>query len=178
MKEFSVIAAVALNGVIGDSETNSIPWYLPLDLKYFRSKTQGQTVVMGSRTYRSIGKPLPNRRNVVITRDTSRTLITDEKVDECYESFNEALLFERAGFFVIGGEHIYSDAIRNCATNLVITIVRINPAGDVRFPIAGERFLENSVNTVNGSRYICTHRSGWLKENNIEFQFAEFRIDT
>lgn len=179
MKEFSVIAAVALNGVIGDSETNTIPWYLPMDLKHFKSKTLGQTVVMGTKTYRSIGKPLPNRRNVVVTRNTelAKQLINDERVDECYSSFNDVVAFERAGFFVIGGEHMYGDAIRAGATNLFITIVKINPNGDVRFPISGDRFLANVISTSNGTKYACTKRSGWLKENEIEFQFAEFRIN-
>jgi dihydrofolate reductase len=179
MKEFNVIAAVALNGVIGDSQTNSIPWYLPLDLKHFKSKTMGQTVVMGTKTYRSIGKPLPNRRNVIVTRnaDLAKQLINEERVDECYSSFNEVVLFERGGFFIVGGEHMYGDAIRAGATNLFITIVKIAPEGDVRFPISGERFLENTVSTSNGIKYSCVKRSAWLKENDIEFQFTEFRFN-
>lgn len=179
MKEFNVIAAVALNGVIGDSQTNSIPWYLPLDLKHFKSKTIGQTVVMGTKTYRSIGKPLPNRRNVIVTRnaDLAKQLINEERVDECYSSFNEVVLFERGGFFIVGGEHMYGDAIRAGATNLFITIVKIAPEGDVRFPISGERFLSNTVSTSNGAKYSCVKRSAWLKENDIEFQFTEFRLN-
>ena len=180
MKEFSVIAAVSLNGVIGDSVTNSIPWYLPLDLKHFRSKTQGRTVVMGTKTYRSIGRPLPNRRNVVVTRNNqlAQQLINEEGIDDCYSSFNDVVSFERAGFFIIGGEHIYGDAIRAGATNLFITVVRMNAEGDVRFPIDGQRFLDDVVHTSHRTKYVCSKRSGWFKENDIEFQFTEFRLNT
>jgi dihydrofolate reductase len=178
MKEFNVISAVALNGVIGDSDTNSIPWYIPADLKYFRSKTKQHTVIMGSKTHESIGKALPDRRNVVITRneDYARSLIQDRGVDECYKSFNEALMFERPNFFVIGGEHIYGEAIRAGATSLFITIVKFNAIGDVRFPIEGHRFLEDMVYTSASKKYKCVHRAAWMKENDFEFQFTEFRL--
>ena len=68
MKQFDMICAVALNGVIGDSVTNSMPWYIPEDLAHFKKVTQDKTVIMGSRTFSSIGRKLPNRHNIVITR--------------------------------------------------------------------------------------------------------------
>ena len=178
MKDFSIIAAVALNGAIGDSESNTIPWYLPSDMKFFRSKTINGTVVMGSRTYRSIGKPLKDRTNIVITRDESSALaMMKEGVDACYRSISEVTKSEKDGFFVIGGQHIYSDAIKAGATNLFITIVKLSPDADVRFPIPGERFLADTVITQTGARYDCVYRSSLMKENDIEYQFTQFRID-
>ena len=64
--KLSMIVAVAENGVIG--RNNSLPWYLPNDLKYFKQTTMGKPVIMGRKTYESIGKPLPGRTNIVITR--------------------------------------------------------------------------------------------------------------
>ena len=172
MKNFSMICAVSLDGVIGDSVLNAIPWYLPIDLKHFKSVTLDNTVVMGSRTYQSIGKALPNRRNVVI----SRTPFVEEGVDVIYSSFNEVYKYEPEGFFVIGGEHIYTEALKHSPSMLYITIIKLDPAGDVRFPIAGRRFMQDEVTTSTGLKYNCTNRSAWLKENNIEFQFTKFRL--
>lgn len=176
MKNFNMICAVALNGVIGDSETNSIPWYLPLDLKHFKSITSGHAVVMGSRTYKSIGKPLPNRRNIVITRNHEEgvRLVKEEGVSDAYPDFKTAHYFERDGFFVIGGQHIYSDALKFMPTRLFITIVKLEAEGDVRFPIAGSSFTNNFIVTSGGDRYVCDKRSAWLEDNGIKFQFTEF----
>lgn len=178
MKNFSIISAVSLNGVIGDSATNSIPWHVPTDLKHFKSKTVGKTVVMGSRTFHSIGKCLPNRRNVVITRKEEDAQILKQQygVDEVYKSFTEVLKYEREGFVVIGGEHIYSEALRARPTQLFITIIHHNFDGDVRFPIIGSRFIADAVVMQNGDRYIVNKRSGKLNENGIDFSFVELEL--
>lgn len=172
MKIFSMICAVSLDGVIGDTELNAIPWYLPSDLKHFKQATTGKTVVMGSRTYRSIGKALPNRRNVVI----SRTPFIEEGVNVIYRGFNEVYRYEPEGFFVIGGEHIYTEALKHSPMTLYITIVKMTPEGDVRFPIAGRRFMQDEVTTSTGLKYNCISRSEWQKENEIEFQYTVFRL--
>jgi len=170
MKNFNLICAVSLDGIIGDSQANCIPWYLPTDLRNFQRITTGKTVVMGSRTFESIGRPLPNRRNVVISRSGNIPL-----ADETYPSFHGAFMVEKEGFFVIGGEHIYGEALKYHPQTLYITIVNATPQGDVRFPIAGRRFLQDQVTTSTGLKYNCISRSEWHKENDIEFQFAEFR---
>ena len=100
-----------------------------------------------------------------------------EGVDACYRSISEVTKSEKDGFFVIGGQHIYSDAIKAGATNLFITIVKLSPDADVRFPIPGERFLADTVITQTGARYDCVYRSSLMKENDIEYQFTQFRID-
>lgn len=178
MKDFSLICAVALNGVIGESETNTIPWYLPLDLKHFRSKTMGKTIVMGSRTFNSIGKVLPGRRNVVITRNLAgeADVLFNAGVDDSYKSFADVMKTEAPGFMVIGGAHIYGEALRYQPAHLYITIVKINAEGDVRFPISGYRFLDNRIMLQSGETYLCEKRSAWFKEQDVEYQFTEFAL--
>ena len=174
---FNLICAVALNGVIGDSQTNSIPWYLPTDLKYFKNKTFNHTVIMGSNTYHSIGKPLRDRRNVVITRNLveAARLKNEDGVDEVYSSFAQARQGERPGFFVIGGQHIYGEALHYNPERMFITIVELEPiACDVHFPITGERFKNDKVVLQNGTVYSRVSQSGTLEENGIKFTFNEF----
>jgi len=171
MKDFSIICAVSLDGIIGDSETNTIPWYLPSDLKHFKALTLEKTVVMGSRTFRSIGRPLPNRDNIVI----SRTPFIQEGVKAIYRSFEDVHRYEHDGFVVIGGEHIYGEALKHSPSTMFITVVNSLPDGDVRFPIAGRRFLQDSVLTSTNIKYTCSDRSEWLNENGIEFQYTEFK---
>ena len=178
MRDISNIVALSLNGIIGDSEANNIPWYLPNDLKYFKSVTFNKSVVMGSRTFESIGKPLKDRRNVVITRNPifAESLKLDG-VDETYSSFTEVIKQERDGFMVIGGAHIYGEALKYQPSKMFITVVKQNPEGDVRFPISGERFLRDIVILADEAQYQCVKRSGWLQENGIEYQFTEFQRD-
>jgi dihydrofolate reductase len=176
MKEFHIISAVSLNGVIGDSLTNSMPWYIPLDLKHFKTVTMGKAVVMGSRTFNSIGRVLPNRRNVVITRNQAgeASYLKKAGVDELYMSFNDALKNERPGFFVIGGQHIYGEAIRAIPTSLYITIIDQEVEGDVRFPIPGHSFKENMICTQQGAKYVCKTRSAWFEDGGYKIQFTRF----
>ena len=67
--KISAIVAVAKNNVIGESVSNKIPWYLPEDLKWFKKQTLGHAVIMGRKCFESIGRPLPKRTNIVVTRD-------------------------------------------------------------------------------------------------------------
>lgn len=179
MKQFNIIAAVALNGVIGDSITNAMPWYLPTDLAHFKNVTFNKTVVMGSKTFHSVGKPLKDRRNVVITRNPidGKELISNYGVDVAYSDFSEVVKYEKDGFFVIGGSHIYGDAIRRTPVCFYITLINSNVEGDVKFPIAGQRFVSDTLVLQNGDKYVCSNRSNWLKENGFEFQFTEFRLN-
>ena len=179
MKDFNLICAVSLNGVIGNSETNSIPWYLPTDLRYFKSKTFNKTVIMGSNTYRSIGKPLKDRRNIVITRDveSGKRMLSDEGVDEFYPSFRDAHRVEHDDFFVIGGQHIYQEAMLKQPKKLILTIVKAEFDGDVRFPIDGYRLLRDEVVVSDKVKYSCMKRSAWSSENGLEYQFTEFELN-
>jgi dihydrofolate reductase len=177
MNSISVIAAVSLNGIIGDSKLNTMPWYLPSDLNYFKKVTFGEVVVMGVNTYDSIGKPLKSRRNVVITRnkETAQRVLS-EGVDETYSSISEATRNESRGFFVIGGQMMYEEALRLNASTLYVTVVNATVEGDVRFPINGKRFLDDKVVLQNGQIYVKDLETEWYTENGLEFKHTVFKI--
>lgn len=130
----SLIAAVARNGVIG--KDNTLPWHLPSDLAYFRRTTIGHHVIMGRKTFEEfgIGKPLPKRTNVVITRHLNRP------ISGCYlvGSLNDAFDFARNNgeteAFVIGGGQIYQLALP-LAQRIYLTYIEAEPDGDTFFPI-------------------------------------------
>lgn len=124
----SVIVAVAENGTIGDK--NTLLWHIKEDMKHFRSLTTGHPVVMGRKTYDSLGRPLPNRRNVVITRQ-------DIAIEGCEiaHSLEEALALFTPDeeVFVIGGAQIYAEAMP-LADRFYLTVVEHPYEGDTAFP--------------------------------------------
>ena len=128
----SLIVAVAANGVIG--RDNQLPWRLPEDLRYFKRVTMGKPVVMGRKTYDSIGKPLPGRPNIVVTNAAAWTA---EGVSVAH-SLAEALglanrLAEGGEVMLIGGAQLFNEA-RPCAERLYFTEVHRDYEGDVTFP--------------------------------------------
>ncbi len=129
--KISCIVAVAKNNVIG--KDNDIPWYLPADLKYFKKTTLNHHIIMGRNCYESIGKPLPKRTNVILTRNPFYL------VSNCYitHSIDEALqVAEDNGddeAFIIGGAQIYELAMDRCE-RLYLTEVDLEVEGDVFFP--------------------------------------------
>lgn len=124
----SIIAAVAENGVIGDK--NQLLWHISEDLKHFKAVTSGHPVIMGRKTYESLGRPLPNRTNVIITRQ-------EIGIEGCrvVHSLEEALALFPADeeLFIIGGAEIYALALP-LAERFYLTRVRHTYAGDTRFP--------------------------------------------
>jgi len=179
MNNIKLIAAVSLNGVIGDSAQNHIPWYLPSDLKYFKNTTFSHTVVMGVKTYKSIGRPLPNRKNVVITRnpETAKWLY-EEGVDEVYASVHEAAKNEWHDFFSIGGQMIYDETMKMRPSRMYVTVVKAEITGDVRFPINGSRFLEDKIVLQNGDTYNKESETDWLRENDLDFKHTVFKFNS
>lgn len=135
MTGLAIIVAVAGNGVIGNN--NTLPWKLPGDLQNFKRLTMGKPVVMGRRTYESIGRPLPGRTNIVVTRNES---FTAQGVQVAH-SLDEALAVAyavagRAGaeeVMVIGGAEIYAATIPR-ADRLYITEVHASVDGDAFLP--------------------------------------------
>ncbi|MDP3880883.1 MAG: dihydrofolate reductase [bacterium] len=123
----SMIAAMSNNRVIGVK--NDLPWHLPADLKHFKETTTGNPVIMGEATYKSIGRLLPNRKNIILTRDPNY------KVEGAFmaNSFEQA--FELAGedAFIIGGGQIYKQGLEY-ADRIYITRVDVELDGDVFFP--------------------------------------------
>jgi len=124
----TVIAAVAENGVIGVE--NRLPWHLPDDLRHFRALTRGHAIIMGRRNYESIGRPLPERNNIVITRNPDFTAPGCQVVHSLEQALAAATSQE---VFVIGGAEVYRQALP-IADKLVITVVHAAVAGDVSFP--------------------------------------------
>ena len=131
---------MAENRVIGVD--NTLPWRLPADLKHFRRLTTGHHVIMGRRNYESIGKPLPERTNIVVTRNR------DYRAPGCViaHSLEEALEHAQTDpeIFVIGGAEIYHQAFAR-ADRLYLTLVHASVTGDTYFPeFAADRWNEIS----------------------------------
>jgi len=128
-QEIIVIAAVSANGIIG--KNGALPWHLSEDLKRFKRLTQGHTVVMGRRTFESIGsKPFPNRRHVILTRQqyaSTKDILYTDKIEIIHTIKDEKI-------FIIGGGEIYHLFIP-LATRLEITHVHQNIRGDTFFPL-------------------------------------------
>ncbi|WP_267425084.1 dihydrofolate reductase [Methylobacterium sp. GC_Met_2] len=124
----SLVAAVARNGVIG--RDNGLAWHLSSDLKRFKALTMGKPMLMGRRTWDSIGRPLPGRRTLVLTRDRA---FRAEGVEVVHDW--EAALAAASGseLMVVGGAEIYALALPQ-ADRLHLTEVAAEPEGDVRFP--------------------------------------------
>ncbi len=136
----SLIAAVAKNNVIGGS--NKLLWNILEDMKNFRDKTSGHTVIMGRKTFESIGRPLPNRKNIIITRDLGYQKDGIEIVNSLDEALRLAALEQGKEFeenqdkvevFIIGGGEIYKQSMGR-ANKLYITEVHKDFDGDVKFP--------------------------------------------
>ena len=126
-----ILVAVAENNVIG--KDNELPWYLPADLKYFKKTTLGHPVIMGRKSYESIGRPLPKRTNIVLTRDPyylSSNILIAHNLKEAL-SLAEGLDSEE--LFVIGGAAIY-EASFPWLERLYITEVHESFEGDTFFP--------------------------------------------
>jgi dihydrofolate reductase len=127
----SAIVAVANNGVIGAD--GQIPWYLPADLAWFKKTTLGHHVIMGRNSFHSIGRPLPKRTNIVITRDpffSAEGVLIAHSVEE---ALGMAFDNEETEAFIIGGGQIYRDSME-LWDKLYLTTVETAPKGDVHFP--------------------------------------------
>jgi len=125
----ALLVAAAENGVIG--RDGDLPWRLPRDLQWFKRLTTGHTLIMGRKTFESIGKPLPDRRTIVVTRNPSYHAPGVEIVGSLDEAF--AIAADETEVFVVGGAAIYREALPR-ATRLYVTRVHADVDGDVTFP--------------------------------------------
>lgn len=125
----SLIAAIGKNGVIG--KDNSLPWKLPADMKRFKELTLGKPVLMGRKTFESIGKPLPDRKNIILTRDKSY------KAEGCIIAYSadEALKVARGSeeIMIAGGEQIFREFLPK-ANRMYLTFIDKDFGGDAYFP--------------------------------------------
>ena len=127
----STIVAVAKNGVIGAN--NEIPWYLPADLAFFKRTTLNHHILMGRNCYESIGKPLPKRTNMILTRDPFFRVSGCVVVHSVEEAIELAETNGEEELFIIGGGVVYEQTLSLC-NRLYYTEVDITPQGDVFFP--------------------------------------------
>ena len=146
----SSIVAVAKNNVIGLN--NKMPWHIPADLKYFKETTLGHIVIMGRKNFESIGKPLPNRTNIILTRNKS--FFRSDCV--IFDSIEKAIFYAKnegeKELFIIGGAEIYKQSIEYW-DRIYITEIDLEVEGDKYFP---------ELNYDN-----------WQLENDIEYKKSE-----
>ena len=153
----TVIAAIATNNALG--KDNDLIWHLPADLKRFKKVTTGHYIVMGRNTFESIGRPLPNRTTIIITRNKNyfkEGCLIANSLEQAIEMSKE-----EAQVFIIGGAQIYKETIaKNLAQQLDITLVHKDFEADVYFPeidakiwkeIARENFKADEKNKLDYS---------------------------
>jgi len=133
VKRFKAIAAMSLNRVIGQG--NRIPWHLPEDFKWFKRMTTGNVVVMGRKTFESIGKPLPNRTTLVLSR-SGFSYPGVQTIRDLVELNPEK---ESRDIFICGGAQIYARALPLCS-DLYLTLVKRTVEGDAFFPPFEDQF--------------------------------------
>ena len=156
-----LVLAAAENGVIGKGD--ALPWELPEDLLHFKRTTMGRPIVMGRKTFDSVGFPLPGRRNIVITRDREWShpgVLTCHTLDDALErAFEQALIDGADAVMVVGGAEIYRLALPR-ADKAILTRVHGDVAGDVRFDLKAfddwRQTASRHVEAVDGNSHAFT----------------------
>lgn len=134
------IVAMTSDRIIGRDGT--LPWHLPEDLAFFKRTTSGHPIIMGRKTYESIGRPLPKRRNIVLTRDRNWSVPGVETIHQ--PSDLTALAGLEGTVFIIGGAEVYS-AFLDLTDELLVSRVHENFPGDTRFPEFESRFPHQEI---------------------------------
>jgi len=145
------------NNVIGIN--NTLPWHIPQDLKRFKSLTMGNPIVMGRKTFDSIGRPLPGRKNIVITRNEDSIIEGVEIVNSINSLL--ALIKDEEHVFVIGGEQIYKIFLDH-ATHLYVTEVDSDVVGDAHFP------------KLSTSQWKEVGREKLVSKDDLHFSFVDY----
>jgi dihydrofolate reductase len=130
-KRFKAIVAMSLNRAIG--KDNKLPWHLPEDLKWFKKLTSGHVIIMGRKTWDSIGKPLPNRESIVVSRTDVPGIRTVRSLTEIDPATDPR------DYFVIGGAQLFQEALPLCS-DLFLTLVKREVEGDVFLGPFEDRF--------------------------------------
>ena len=128
----SIIVAAAENGVIG--RDNRLPWHLPRDLQHFRRLTMGHHVIMGRKTFESIGKPLPGRKLIIVTRNPHYCAAGCTVVNDMAAAMKVAEHAGETEVFIAGGGSVYKEALA-WADKVYLTKVKTTLAGDTLFPV-------------------------------------------
>ena len=158
------VVAMDKNNCIGKG--NALPWHISANLKHFKAITQGGVVIMGRKTLESMGRPLPNRVNWVITRDPSWQFEGVKVAHSIEDALNEALTdvqhSEKASLFIIGGGEIFTQTL-NIADRLELTHVDLDVQGDAHYPKISEDFQK-----VNSEH----HQD---EKSLVKFEFATYQ---
>ena len=149
------------NRVIGVN--NALPCHLSEDLKHFQSLTTGHTIIMGRKTYESIGRPLPNRRNIVISRNMEASYEGAEVVHSIEDAFSISRNDNEV--FVIGGSNIYEQAL-NLVDHLYITEIKKSFSGDAFFP------------EINKQIWAESSREDHITNDGLDFSFVKYQKNT
>jgi dihydrofolate reductase len=149
----TMVVAIGENNAIG--KNNELLWYLPKDLRHFKTITSGHTVIMGRKTFESVGKPLPKRRNIIITRNTEFAVEGAEVVHTIEDALELCKADEEV--FIIGGAEIYKMAMQH-TDKIYLTVVHENFEADAFFPeidwnlwteTAAEKHLPDEKNNLS-----------------------------
>lgn len=151
MKSFQAIAAMAENRVIG--KENQIPWHLPDDFKWFKAKTMGHILIMGRKTFESIGRPLPGRETIILSQSGFTT--TGTQTIESLERLQEILKDDDRIPFICGGAEIYRQTLHLCS-DLYLTQVKGLFDGDAFFPEFENQF-KSSETVLNHDKFTVLH---------------------
>ncbi|OZB33896.1 MAG: hypothetical protein B7X47_02740 [Ferrovum sp. 34-44-207] len=125
----AMIVAMSENRVIG--KNNTLPWHLPADLAFFKKTTLGHPVIMGRKTYLSIGRLLPGRRNLILSHDTTYHVANAEVYSSVKEAIDSCHLAEK--IFIIGGAELFNNTL-NITDDLYLTLIHAQIDGDTYFP--------------------------------------------
>ncbi|OSI09146.1 dihydrofolate reductase [Neisseria zoodegmatis] len=159
MQKITLIAAHAHNNCIGIN--NAMPWHLPEDFAFFRAYTTGKPVVMGRKTWESLPKkPLPGRRNIVITRQADYAAEGAETVSGLHKAL--ALCGDVEEIIIMGGAQIYAEALP-VATDLRITEIDLNVEGDAFFP------------AINSDEWQANREGKRTAENGLVYEFVHYQ---
>ena len=154
--KISIICAIAENRAIG--KNNQLLWHIPEDFKHFKEKTSGHVIVMGQKTFESIGKPLPNRTTIVLSNDPAFDIEGVIVARTFEEVFTKAREIEKEEVFICGGGSVYAQTI-GMADKLYLTVVKGNLEADTFFPEYGEF-----------KRVVSERKS---QDENFEYSFLE-----
>lgn len=158
MTLLTLIVARARHGVIG--RDNTLPWRLPEDLAHFKRTTMGAPVIMGRKTWESIGRPLPGRRNIVVSRNAGLRLDGAETASSLEDALRLCVGVEQV--FLIGGAQLYAEALPS-ADRLIVTEIDADIEGDAHFP------------DIDPQRWIATERERHHSEaNGFDYAFVTY----
>lgn len=157
--ELIIIVAMARNRVIG--RNNTIPWHIPEEIRYFKETTMGHAVIMGRKTYESIGFPLPGRLNVVLSKNSKLHLPGCHIADSLEKGLNHCIGQEKV--FIIGGKTLYEASMERVDT-ILLSILDKEYEGDTFFPhIPAEQFQHVSEKRMGEKQPFTLHRYQRIK---------------